>query len=276
MKYVCFSTTFRSKIITIYVDWALYEINPRLFKAIFSSFKQQLSNTLTKRYCIICIGEVSYEPKENYSEIVCDVDQENWIHNMITALEEYLIDEANSMVIHGSSLVYSGKTILLLGERMSGKSTLLEHLLCLEKSLYIDDDCVYYVDNKVFGFNLPIRMRQMPKNKEMVICSFLDDEKQIRYLVKAKKSTGIGKGDLLIIFPEYNTQHNRIRKVSGSELFILLLRNVRHASDNKTRLKNITQLVKNVSAYSIQYTDVYIIDEFLQTHEGGVLCEREL
>lgn len=190
----------------------------------------------------------------NSEKIFCNTKEKQWIHDLITKLEVYLINIMHITVLHAASLIYENKTFVIIGKRMSGKSSLVEYMLQKKQSYFIDDDCTFYNGKTIFGFNFPIRMRKLPLNTNNIFATTVDDQDEIRYLVNFKQNKKESNQNVIIIFPQYNKSKNYINSISGKHLFLELLSNTRYAVNNKIRLENLSEIANISNAYLLSYT----------------------
>ncbi len=97
-----------------------------------------------------------------------------YIHDIMYEVESWIIHCLDCTVLHSAGVRLCGKNIALIGQSMSGKSTLTHYLCKREDGKYFDDDCIYLHKNKVWGFNFPMALRALHDNCQGVI-GYTDD-----------------------------------------------------------------------------------------------------
>ena len=252
----------------VYKEDCLYTKNSQIFKSILATFVQvgkpsffHDSLYIYSKGCYIFKNKIS-----DYT-IKCDTTEKNWVFKLINLFEYWCAQKMNCTVLHGCFVKYDNLNLLLLGKRKSGKSTMLKYFLDFEYSKYLDEDCVYLVNRKFYGFCLPVSMRSdMSPNNVERICTF-DDENSYRYLYcysSLKHITCSEKIDF-IVFPEYFlAQENiQVNKILPTSTFELLLNNVRNSKNVYELYKDLREIAKTVPAYKMVYNNSqHVVDFF--------------
>lgn len=192
----------------------------------------------------------------------CD-PQTDWTFQCLTIIEDYLISESKLTVLHGSALVFGGNTFIILGERFSGKSTLTHYILNNTNSIFLDDDNVLYNSGEIYGLNLPMRLRNKPSSLENLICKFIDEYNNPRYLIDATNVQFQGTDSIFIIFPHYlKNSVPSFYKIHGQTLFEKLLKSVKYSFNNQQCFQDVCSIVKSINAYYTEYDDcAYVLSQ---------------
>ena len=245
--------------LVVYIDQTLYKENSNVFDSLFSTFllRKFVPQNKNSMFISSIHSSIKTNRKTQY-EILCDTSYKGWVLQLIGLLEDWYYDVIKCTIIHGSCVVLNDKSILIVGERKAGKTTLTGYLTIKKDATYLDDDCIYILDDTYTGFNMPISVRNNidDLNEENTVCDSLDGEKINRKLfITSNRITEIPKIDI-IIFPNYNENGiNSIIQIKNSNLYNKVLNNVRHSRDCKTLFVDIGILVKNSNAYQINYTN---------------------
>ncbi len=147
-----------------------------------------------------------------------------------------------------------------MGERKSGKTTLTYFLTCVKSNYFLDDDCLYILNRKYYGFNMPISIREpyiLPSALSFnMVCRTMDDDETYRTLIKAQNQLDHFDNIDYIIFPKFERNaSDEILKIPESILFKKIINNVRSDKDMYTTYKDVYNLIHNVKgAYSIKYS----------------------
>lgn len=83
----------------------------------------------------------------------------NYLHYIIC--NQIVEDCRNNgyLVLHGAGIEYCGSTIVLMGAKSSGKTTLM--LRCLQDgAVYLGDECLLIKDGNIKPLLMPVRMKQ--------------------------------------------------------------------------------------------------------------------
>ena len=205
--------------------------------------------------------------------ICCNVMNNQWIFFLLCDLEEIFIHTMDCTVLHGAGLVFRNKTILLLGDRKNGKTTLLQYLLSKENSGYMDDDNIFVLHDYVFGFCRPIPIRNIDVCVEpSIISTTIDGDNCTRTLCRTCNNvTSLTKVDY-VFFPKYIGKSSTIdtcSKLQGGLFFDKLLKNVRHSTNISTLYSDLKYISMNAKGFYFEYTsseDAYeIIDDILKS-----------
>lgn len=117
-------------------------------------------------------------------KIICDTSDKNWRLQLIGSLEDWYANTLKCTIIHGSCVLLNNKSILMIGKRKSGKTTLTGYLTIQKEATYLDDDCIYIMYNEYVGFNMPISVRDNADglSKDTIVGEFVDGEEINRKL----------------------------------------------------------------------------------------------
>jgi hypothetical protein len=249
---------------TIAIEKCLYFSYKWFFDKLLKKFQ---SSTLPQDDCLYIFTSCAVQ--NHFSNVFYCDSQEDWIYQCITIIEEYIISRANFTTLHGSGLILNDTTFIILGERFSGKTTLTNYILNSTNAIFLDDDNIIYSSGKMYGLNLPIRLRTKPETNENLICKFSDECKKSRYLIDAPRSTTIGTNKSFIIFPHYIENCNfTSSKLGGQVLFEKLLKSVKYSASNQQCFKDVCELSKSVAAFAIEYENCSLVLEEMKKIES--------
>lgn len=256
-----FSRSFNETIeITIRVDYSIWAKEKNTLKLLLRSFKQisDSTNQFNSDTTFLIFDKDSSLSKEincPYSYI-CNPKYDNWFFLLIQKLEEFYSLVLKSTVIHGSCVKINGKTILLIGTRHSGKTTLTQFLSIEKKGKYLDDDCIYILNGSYYGFNMPLPMRNKPSNSldKYYMCQTVDSDGFQRFLYYPPRCiSSIEKIDT-VIFPKYIQNGKCLkRKLTKGEAYDLVLNNIRSYKTMATIFNDIKNLINTSDSFYIEY-----------------------
>lgn len=278
-----FARTITSKTILVGVENIVYQKAYDVFRQLFVSFdeqKQGEDSLYDYRIIIYYDNSISNSinaplHNDDLSEyyICCNVMNNQWIFFLLCDLEEIFIHTMDCTVLHGAGLFFRNKTILLLGDRKNGKTTLLQYLLSKENSGYMDDDNIFVLHDYVFGFCRPIPIRNIDVCVEpSIISTTIDGDNCTRTLCRTCNNvTSLTKVDY-VFFPKYIGKSSTIdtcSKLQGGLFFDKLLKNVRHSTNISTLYSDLKYISMNAKGFYFEYTsseDAYeIIDDILKS-----------
>lgn len=259
--------TIASKTIIVGIENIVYKKAYDVFKQLFVSFKEhKLGEDSLYDFKIVIYSDNSTDclinaPLDNCNlnecYICCNLINRRWLFFLLCDLEEILIHVMDCTVLHGAGLVFCNKTILLLGDRRNGKTTLLQYLLSKKNSSYLDDDNIFIFHDSVFGFCRPISIRNIEAcEKTSVIATTIDGDNCTRTLCKAYNNiSSFAKVDY-VFFPKYIGKPSTVAACSslqGSLFFNNLLKNVRHSTDISNLYSDIKYISINTKGYYFEY-----------------------
>lgn len=265
-EFVLFEYIFENISIKIYFQKYIYRKYHVVIRNIFKIFQctsvkfEQLQKGL-----YICYNQDVQIPIE--SEIyMYDVASNDWIFELLTDVETYIINKLKITVFHGAAVCRNEHLVLIIGKRKSGKST-LTHFLVENGWNLIDDDCIYFDTDSVFGMGFPLRLRKMIYDSKRVFATCMDLDGEKRHLLSAPYySLCVKTEEVTIVFPEY-TQGSPFKKsiITKMQLFTMLLHNVRFSIDEIKSLRDVTYLMKFAnSGYSVVYSKCSDVNLFLK------------
>lgn len=156
-------------------------------------------------------------------------------------------------------MIFHNKTILLLGERKSGKTTLLQYLLEKDNSGYLDDDNIFIFSNSVFGFCRPLPIRNIDICKRpSVIATTTDGDNCRRTLCKSVNNVVSLVNVDYVFFPRYLSDSSDINvctQLQGSLFFDKILKNVRHSTSISNLYSDISYISKYAKGYYFEYSN---------------------
>lgn len=268
---ICFYRRINEKELVVYIENFLYKKHSYIFDEIFITFEKK-NDAKFRSDSLYLYSKSRYVLRNKIANdsLRCDLTKNNWVFMMINTFEYWCAKILNCTILHGCLLRFNSLNIALIGKRKSGKTTLLNYFVSKMKASYLDDDCIYISNEKLFGLGLPISMRQRPKELIEKCIYTTDDESQVRNLIcyaKEQKLKCENKIDL-IIFPQYSLEQSvvKIDRIPRYHLFERLINNVR-GSENIHRLyKDLKKITHEALAYDVKYNncqDVVDLIEFL-------------
>ena len=245
------------KFIHVQVDESLFLSYNKIFESFFSSF-ERVTNFIYGGFRIT-------DKVDDKNAYYCNIEDAKWVFKLMNALEEYYATTLNCTVIHGGIINMMQTIIAIIGKRMSGKSTLINYLIDCEDAMFLTDDCIYIVDNKCYGFNIPISIRNSKQSFKSVICTTIDDENIERVLVYPEKRINSIKAIDYMLFPCYDTEsmEMKVERIENSKLFNYFFTNIRHMQNVKSLFDDVIQILRNVNAYVIRYSKCEQVNEWL-------------
>ena len=146
------------KSIIVDIEEVLFDKEGDLFRNIFSTFSFSIESKISNNtICIYC--DQSKLSREYQYKHQCVFDS-NWIFKLVNFLDVVYSIILKSNVFHGNCIIVNKKTILILGDRNTGKTTLTKYLLEHNPDSYlVGEDSLYINSNKIFGFGGLLLMR---------------------------------------------------------------------------------------------------------------------
>lgn len=235
--------------INIFLENTFFEKNEKIFDALLQSY------TLCEETKPSSNKEVDFYvyEKEYYQYSI----NNNWVFMLMKRLELFYSKVLQCTIIHGSCIRLNGKNILLVGERLSGKTTLTRYLTLEKNGDYLDDDCVYLYENRYIGFGMPMPARDLPVMSygKHYIAQTTDTDGIVRKLYSANSYLNNVNRIDVVVFPKYGVDNEpRLVKLTQAEAFEKILKNVRKYFDMKTMYVDIKELSKNAACYCIDYS----------------------
>lgn len=196
----------------------------------------------------------------------CDINAKDWMFNLINDLETFYSDVLKCTTIHGSCIRVKGKTILLVGERYSGKTTLTHYFTVGMEEEYLSDDCVYLVNDHCLGFAMPLPMRELQEEygEKKYFTQTIDSDGVLRSLYIPPKYVKQLPQVNYIIFPKYARDgKNEIRIIPKGEAFKQLTHNVRGHGEFRRVFEDVKAMVLNAECYMANYTSCTMLYDLL-------------
>lgn len=204
------------------------------------------------RECVIYL-EASGESYGSTQQIIVQESDPHWIFDLIQAMERFIVETLNCTVLHGTCVIVKGECLAIIGERMSGKTTLAQTLLEQQQARLVGDDTICLMDNCVFGLQTPLLMRSKKNEEPLEKLETMDDAGQVRTVYWPKSFQKEACKLDYLIFPRYDACcAAKITRLKSSEVFSRLMSNVRHHQTIGQLYYDVLQLA-NVPAYEINY-----------------------
>lgn len=250
----------------ICIESLLYYKYDNVFDNVLKHFRKKcISEISITNVLYVCAANIRMPDLLLHNLCICNTTKETWIFELLTRIEQYAIEMLGLTVFHGSSLELMDRTVLIMGKRKTGKTT-LTHYLVQNGWGMLDDDCIYYAGNIIYGIGLPLRLRELVYDDKNVLVKSIDTDGIERSLVITEMLKHQSMGEKIVVFPYYNP-HGRFKvtEIKKSILFEKVLTNVRYSISNAKTLVDVTKLIKDVSvAYSISYSNCSDVNVFLK------------
>lgn len=247
--------------ISILIDESIWEKEYKVFNSLFRSFElpEEISYECGMEYFYYIYDKETSISKieKNINFTVCDTYTDNWIFLLMHDLEVFYSSIMKCTIIHGSCVKINGKNILLIGERRSGKTTLTKYLTISKNGEYLDDDCVYIMNDSYIGFNMPLPMRNITDYdvNNFWIGQTVDTDNIQRSLYSPPHCVNSLQKMDIIAFPKYIADGGEvIKKMTQGEAFNQIVKNVRSHDHMKTMFTDIKKLVLTTDCYCLEYS----------------------
>lgn len=245
--------------INIMVEEEFFEKNRRILNIILRLYSE------VPRENMILDREFNYYIyQKDYEEYIIN---DAWIFLLIKRIEEFYEEILKCTAIHGACVNLGNKNYLIIGERYSGKTTLTQYLTIKKNGKYVDDDCIYIYNNKYIGSGMPLLIRDNRKAdyEKYFVAHTIDTDgierniySPLIYLDNVKKVD-------IVIFPKYGEGNMPyIGKLSQTESFDGLLRNIHKYYSMQILFRNIKYLVKAAACYCINYSSSEMAYDLLE------------
>ena len=186
----------------------------------------------------------------------CDTTNQNWLYYALCAITQYIQVKLNCTILHGSCLIYNNKKLLILGNRYSGKTTMVKNILQSQSAILLDDDNIYIYKSSIIGFGLPLALRQKDDTDNNIIGITYDNDQNLRYIYPAFNTIYTVNSVDIIIFPHYLHNANESFKFLPQKDTIQLLLNNIHYTPNMTQLYyDICKIGLNSQAVIMEYSN---------------------
>lgn len=183
---------------------------------------------------------------------VCE-SNESWVFRLIQELENNVVEMLNCTTIHGNFLSIKDECFMLVGARMSGKTTLTQTLLQYIDASLAGDDMIFLRGNAVAGLGTPLLIRSNETHIKAGHINTVDDEGVLRVLIPTKHFANASRWPNYIFFPQYRVNCKpEIERLTSIATFKALMQNVRHHSSVQQLKLDILRLA-DIPAYRITY-----------------------
>lgn len=195
-------------------------------------------------------------------ECICEGDESitisernmHWAFELIQTLEEYMVSVLDCTAVHGTCLTMDNESFMLVGPRMSGKTTLTRSLLEFDFVKLVGDDVICLLDDCVVGLGTPPLLRSGGDIVDSEGFGTIDDEGRERMLFPTNASRLPTHWPDYLIFPQYKADCSpEIGQMNPGDVFRNLMQNIRHHSTLQQLKEDVLRLA-NVPAYSMKYS----------------------
>ena len=238
-----------SKPIYIGIERKLYVENKKIFDSIMKAFTIEKSCNCKCLY--LFANDSNFDKYE--SAFNCSSGK-SWVYQCVAAIEDYVIHSLCVTALHAASVIYQKNTLIFLGERLSGKSTLTHHMITENNCILLDDDIVFWDSQDIMGLGMPLRMRSKPAVGS-VVCEFFDEKNKMRYLTDVGRWSMHATKAVYAFFLNYNNFENNVCLAKGNLLFESLLKSVRFSTNNMIAFKDVCSVMRDIPIYNLKYRD---------------------
>lgn len=253
----CFSTE-----VDICLDENLYNEYKTFFDSLFSLFKKSpCYNMALKSNRLFIVSDNSSIILFNGTFRDCCFvyrleSNNNWMIKLIDCLETFFAKTLRCTIFHGAIVRCWEHNFLFLGSSKSGKTTLINYLVEKENAQYMDDDCIFLLNNGFVGFNFPMAMRcPVESYKKIFVCSTVDANCDDRFLYLPKKRFSNCGGVDHIFFPNFAFKTKKYYcNITGQDSFNQIINNVKSYDDTLEVYKDIRNLIAHAKIFSIHYS----------------------
>ncbi len=238
----------------------------RQFSAFFRQvFPESQREPITKTPCIWIGRTERTDLPTGVRQVVCRTDSESWPFELLTTLEGHLLQIVRQTAFHGAALAREGRTLLLLGERKSGKST-LTHFLTLHDWCLVDDDCCFYAQGILSGTGFPLRLRRCLYPESDIFWQCVDTDGEERRFIFPRQRIMHSSAPFFLIFPHYEPNAEfRTEKIDRQSLFSHLILNVRYTPSGPHRIRDLSDFIRRTaSAYHATYSQCESVATWIQ------------
>ena len=260
----------------VFIDFCLYKQNQFVFDALLRTYRPVMkASEIDPEHIIYIVCDNYHLCRCHQHIIVCNTQDTSWIFSLINQLEDFYSSILKCTVLHGCCLQMNGKNILIVGERWTGKTTLTRYLTLDNPGIFLNDDCVYYYNNAIVGFGMPLPIRNAPirQHAACFVAKTMDFDGQERFLYSPPNVLAEFSHVDLVIFPKYApAQHAHIEIISPGNAFRELIFNVRAHGTMQTLYDDIKQLSMYTNCYRIKYQECKAVLDFLEERQ----CYEEM
>ena len=244
-------------VLNILVDEAIYFEEKNVFDSLFRTYDISKTQSSSNNIYYYIYGKSASRTLSGNDYTVCDIEDDGWVFQLIKDLEGLYAAVLKCTVLHGSSIKIHNKNILLMGERWSGKTTLTHYFACNKNGKYLDDDCVYIINDLYIGFCNPIPMRNTSnsENNDNIICETIDNDGVMRTLYRAPRVVKSFSKIDVVLFPKYvHKSKSYIKELDHASAFKNIIQNIRSYGKMKSMFADINRLSLSAKCYELEYS----------------------
>lgn len=253
---IIFVRTIVDKKIVIAIESSLYCEKKELLDMLFITFS--IDNNMY--YCpenaiyLHCKKDTFSESLKDESKWYIDFCNKNWYILLIHVLEDFFIRILQCTVIHGACIELYQKSILLIGKRKSGKTSLTKFFVDKKNAKYFDEDVVFLYKNKFYGFNLPLCLRYFDGDMNYYLeQSDMDQEKRYIYILKDGLINELSNIDIVFFVKYDKTCPKSVANLTRINMLNLIIQNLRGALDIKSVYSDLNIYFRKVKGFRLNY-----------------------
>ena len=183
----------------------------------------------------------------------------SWIIGIINDI----LFEHNVYVLHGASCVYHSQTLLLLGSKGVGKSTLLYRIL-IAGGQYLSDDNIYYLCDKTSIYYSDIGMRM--KNNAFIDKDYFHllemKSTDIKYVQPKNKFRLSSKPNkIFLLSKDYGI---KFQETNFFDFLQIVLSNMKNSNSGRLDIQNLIHLHNIVETIKINSFIISDINELIR------------
>lgn len=201
-------------------------------------------------------------------EFVEHVDGSELLFKLCIAIEDVIVSKlcenfCSYAIIHSGCVKVYNNNMLVVGQKESGKSTLISYLSTKVDFEYICDDSTVLTTDSCFGAQIPIRLRKIFVDGNNMsnmsnITSKSSDGINVRYLFNPINNPLCEKfKPTHIIFPKYaSCDSPSMLRIEAIDTFRMLIENTKAWSSPNDLYRIARLYAKSIPAYKIRYNNI--------------------
>lgn len=245
----------------VFVDYSIEKEYNQMIQSVLRTYTRVFDSTVPLTDdCFYILSEIHKGVFPLEQSYIIYGNDDNWMYGLINDLDVFYEEKIACVAVHGACISINNKSILIIGKRWSGKTTLAHFLLGISNGKYMSDDCVYVQNNFIFGFCTPIPIRDYNKtitDRSDEVLDTIDDGDGVKrtLVVPPQIIASMNRIDY-IVFPQYNPNCiGEIKQVKSVDLINKIICNVRSYNNMSELLGVISNLAKEAKSYYLKYSN---------------------